>query len=194
MSTEQFHEFLLAAFRNMAMVGEPGAMTYVFMSAQEWANLMSVMQEAGFHWSSTVIWVKDSLVLSRKDYHTRYEPAWYGWVDGAPRRCPLEDRKQSDVWEIPRPKRSDLHPTTKPLELIGRCITNSSLAEDIVLDLFGGSGSTLIASEQTGRTCYMSELDARYADVILLRFISHTGSDKEVFLLRGSERIAYCDL
>ena len=155
---------------------------------------MSVMQEAGYHWSSTVIWVKDSLVLSRKDYHTQYEPAWYGWLDGAARRCPLGDRKQSDVWEIPRPKRSDEHPTMKPLLLIGRCITNSSRTDDIVLDLFGGSGSTLIASDQTGRTCYMAELDMVYSDVIANRYISHTGSDKEVFLLRGSERIAYSDL
>ena len=170
MSTEQFHAFLLAAFTNMASVAEAGCMTYVFMSAQEWSTLMSVMQEAGFHWSSTVIWVKDSLVLSRKDYHTQYEPAWYGWVDGAARRCPLEDRKQSDVWEIPRPKRSDVHPTMKPLELIGRCITNSSRAGDNVLDLFGGSGSTLIASAQTGRNCYTMELDPKYADVIVNRY------------------------
>jgi len=191
MSSEQFHAFLLAAFKNIASVAEDGCMTYVFMSAQEWSTLMSVMQEAGYHWSSTVIWVKDSLVLSRKDYHTQYEPAWYGWVDGMARRCPLEDRKQSDVWEIPRPKRSDLHPTMKPIELIGRCITNSSRSGDIVLDLFSGSGSTLIAAEQTGRTCYTMELDPIYADVIVTRYIAQVGSDKGVFLQRGGEKIAY---
>jgi DNA modification methylase len=134
------------------------------------------------------------LVLSRKDYHTQYEPLWYGWLDGGSRLCPLDDRKQSDVWQIARPKRSDAHPTMKPIELVARTITNSSHKGDLVLDLFGGSGSTLIAAEQTNRVCHMMELDPKYADVIVNRFISNTGTDSGVFLLRDGEKIPYTSL
>ncbi|CUH97119.1 hypothetical protein P22_3245 [Propionispora sp. 2/2-37] len=193
MTPEKFHDFLLASFRNMRAVSEAGCMTYVAMSAQEWGNLMSVMHEAGYHWSSTIIWVKDSLVLSRKDYHTQYEPIWYGWVEGT-RLCPLEDRKQSDVWEIPRPKRSDEHPTMKPISLVARAIQNSSRAGDIVIDLFGGSGSTLIAAEQVGHTCYTMELDPVYADVIVARYIAQAGDDKGVFLLRNGVKKSHADV
>lgn len=105
MSTEQFGVFLMQAFNVMKRVSEPGCMTYVVMSAQEWGNLMNVMSETGYHWSSTIIWKKDRLVLSRKDYHTQFEPIWYGWLEGT-RLCPLKDRKQSEVWDIPRPKRA----------------------------------------------------------------------------------------
>jgi len=124
MSADDFYKFLLAAFKAMSSVSEPGAMTYVVMSAQEWGTVMGAMREAGYHWSSTVIWAKDSLVLSRKDYHTQYEPIWYGWREGEKRLCPLQDRQQSDLWEIPRPKKSEDHPTTKPIALAGRAIGN----------------------------------------------------------------------
>lgn len=193
MSTEQFGAFLMQAFNVMKLVSEPGCMTYVVMSAQEWGNLMNVMSETGYHWSSTIIWKKDRLVLSRKDYHTQFEPIWYGWLEGT-RLCPLKDRKQSDVWEIPRPKRSDEHPTMKPIELVARAIQNSSLKGDIVLDLFGGSGSTLIAADQTGRTCHTMELDPKYCDVIVKRFIEHTGSDTDVYLIRGESKTPYKDV
>lgn len=186
MTAEQFHSFLLAAFRNMKAVSEAGCMTYVVMSAQEWGNLMDVMREAGFHWSSTIIWKKDSLVLSRKDYHTQYEPIWYGWVEGS-RICPLEDRKQSDVWDIARPKKSDDHPTMKPISLIARAIQNSSKRGDVVLYLFGGSGSTLIASDQTERTCCTMELDPKYADVIVKRYTESSGTNEGVLLLRNGQ-------
>ncbi|XEQ93559.1 hypothetical protein SCACP_24560 [Sporomusa carbonis] len=189
MTPEQFHDFLLAAFCNMKAVSEEGCMTYVVMSGQEWGNLMTVMREAGYHWSSTIIWKKDTLVLSRKDYHTQYEPIWYGWLEGA-RFCPLRDRKQSDVWEIARPKRSDEHPTMKPIALVARAIQNSSRAGDIVLDLFGGSGSTPIAAEQTGRICYTMELDPKYCDVIVKRYIGQIGSANGVFLQRDNVRLA----
>ena len=132
-------------------------------------------REAGFHWSSTVIWAKDTLVLSRKDYHTQYEPIWEGWNASASRLVNVEDRKQSDVWQIDRPKRSELHPTTKPVELCERAIKNSSKAGDIVLDLFGGSGSTLIAAEKTGRSARLMELDPKYSDVIVKRWEEFTG-------------------
>lgn len=180
MSTDEFGAFLLAAFANMRDSCLEGAMAYVVMSAQEWGNIMNAMRHAGFHWSSTIIWAKDQLVLSRKDYHTQYEPIWYGWKDGEARLCPLEDRKQSDVWMIDRPKRSDEHPTMKPIELVARSITNSSRKDDLVIDFFGGSGSTLIAAEETGRRCNMIELDPKYCDVIINRWQKLTGKTAEL--------------
>jgi DNA modification methylase len=191
MSTEEFGAFLLRAFNCMREVSEAGCMTYVVMSAQEWGNLMNMMREAGYHWSSTVIWKKDSLVLSRKDYHTQYEPIWYGWLEGT-RLCPLKDRKQSDVWEIPRPKVSEEHPTMKPVTLVAKAMLNSSHAGDLALDLFGGSGTTMIAAQQTGRVCFMMELDPKYCDVIVKRYVSQFG-DNAAFLLRGDEKIPYVE-
>ena len=198
MSTEQFGTFLYAAFKCMAGVSEPGCMTYVVMSAQEWGNVMNTLCAAGYHWSSTVIWAKDTLVLSRKDYHTQYEPLWYGWYEGpdgkAKRLRPLEDRKQSDLWQIPRPKVSVEHPTMKPVTLVAKALTNSSCPGDIALDLFGGSGTTLIAAEQTGRSCRMMELDPRYCDVITKRYAELTHGDADITCERGGQTIRYADL
>jgi DNA modification methylase len=193
MSTEQFGAFLLAAFQCMASVSEPGCMAYVVMSAQEWGNIMPAMRQAGYHWSSTIIWAKDSLVLSRKDYHTQYEPIWYGWLEGT-RLCPLKDRKQSDLWDIPRPKVSIEHPTMKPVALVAKAILNSSRSGDTALDLFGGSGTTLIAAEQTERVCFMMELDAKYCDVIVKRYTEQAGGVDRVFLLRDGAETAYADV
>ena len=175
MPTEDFKDFMSSTFASMNIASKEGAMTYVVMSAQEWGNLMLTLVENGYHWSSTIIWNKDRLVLSRKDYHTKYEPIWYGWKEGEARLHPLKDRKQCDVWDFERPSTSDEHPTMKPVGLVARAITNSSDSGDAVLDLFGGSGTTLIASEQTGRHCYMSELDEHYCDVIITRWENLTG-------------------
>jgi DNA modification methylase len=198
MSTQDFYNFLSAAFKSMASVSLAGCPTYVVMSAQEWGSLMNVMRECGYHWSSTIIWAKNSLIVSRKDYHTQYEPIWYGWLEGAARLFSLidsGDRKQSDLWEIDRPTKSPLHPTTKPIELAGRAINNSSQKDDVVLDLFGGSGTTLIASEQTGRVCHMMELDPKYADCIVKRYILQMdNNDADVFLLRDGEKIHWIDV
>lgn len=194
MTTEEFKKFLDSAFKVMNKFSKPGCMTYVVMSAQEWGNLMLSLKENGYHWSSTIIWNKDRLVLSRKDYHTKYEPIWYGWSDGSARLHPLTDRQQCDVWDIPRPSVSELHPTTKPVELVVRAIKNSSNMKDIVLDLFGGSGTTLIACEETDRRCRMMELDEKYADVIVKRYIDKVGSDADVFVLRDGEKIRYADI
>lgn len=180
MGTEDFKEFMNMAFASLNFAMKDGAMTYVVMSAQEWGNMMLTLAQNNYHWSSTIIWNKDSLVLSRKDYHTKYEPIWYGWKEGS-RLCPLEDRKQSDVWDIPRPKKSEEHPTMKPVELVARAIRNSSKQGDIVIDLFGGSGTTLIASEETNRCCRMMELDPKYVDVIINRWEQLTG-EKAVLL------------
>lgn len=187
MGTEDFKEFMYKAFNCLNFAQKDGAMTYVVMSAQEWGNMMLTLAQNDYHWSSTIIWNKDSLVLSRKDYHTKYEPIWYGWKEGV-RLCPLEDRKQSDVWDVDRPKKSEEHPTMKPVELVERAINNSSHKGDIVIDLFGGSGTTLIASEQTGRRCRMMELDPKYVDVIVRRYIGVTGKT-DVVLLRDGEEI-----
>lgn len=194
MTTEEFKKFLDSAFKVMNKFSKPGCMTYVVMSAQEWGNLMLSLKENGYHWSSTIIWNKDRLVLSRKDYHTKYEPIWYGWSDGSARLHPLTDRQQCDVWDIPRPSVSELHPTTKPVELVVRAIKNSSNMKDIVLDLFGGSGTTLIACEETDRRCRMMELDEKYADVIVKRYIDKVGSDADVFVLRDGEKIRCADI
>lgn len=174
MGTEDFKQFMDSAFSNMYLALQEGGMVYVVMSAQEWGNMMLTLAKNDFHWSSTIIWNKDRLVLSRKDYHTKYEPIWYGWKS-APRLRPLEDRKQTDVWDIERPSNSDLHPTMKPLELVARALKNSSKKNDLILDLFGGSGTTLIVSEQLERTCYMMELDPKYCDVIIDRWEDFTG-------------------
>lgn len=189
MSTQQFHKFLYDSLTNIKENSSQGAMVYIAMSAQEWPTLDKATRDAGYHWSSTIIWVKDSLVLSRKDYHGRFEPLWYGWIDNGPRLCPLKDRKQSDVWEIDRPKRSLEHPTMKPLELVGRSLLNSSKKGDTVIDLFGGSGSTLIAAEQTGRTCHMMELDPKYVEVIIRRYQNLKGAGDDIFLVKEDGEI-----
>jgi len=155
---------------------------------------MNATEAAGFHWSSTIIWAKDRLVLSRKDYHTQYEPIYYGWLDGEKRLCPLEDRQQSDLWQFDRPAKSKEHPTMKPIALAAKAINNSSRRGDAVLDLFGGSGTTLLAAEQTERICQMMELDPKYCDVITKRFIEYQKSDSGVFLLRDGVKTTYNEI
>lgn len=192
MPTEDFKKFMLDVFSRMAEFSKKGCPTYVVMSPQEWGNMMLTLTQNNYHWSSTIIWNKDSLVLSRKDYHTRYEPIWYGWLEGAPRLHPLEDRKQCDVWDIPRPKKSELHPTTKPIEVPGRAIMNSSKKGDVVLDLFGGSGSTMMACDQLERKNRSLELDPRYVDVIVKRYINLGKED--VILIRDGKEISYSEI
>ena len=175
MATDDWQQFCDDIANSLFICTKAGAPIYVVMSAQEWPVIDGSLRRAGFHWSSSIIWAKDTLVISRKDYHTQYEPIWYGWNADAARLVELKDRKQSDLWQMERPKRSDLHPTTKPIELVERAINNSAKDGGIVLDLFGGSGSTLIASEKTGRACRMVELDPKYADVIVRRWQEYTG-------------------
>ena len=180
MGTEEFANFMSSAFKQLNLHSKDGCPTYVVMSAQEWGNMMLSLATNDYHWSSTIIWNKNSLVLSRKDYHTKYEPIWYGWKDGASRLMPLEDRKQSDVWDIDRPTKSELHPTTKPIALLETAINNSSKPANIVLDLFGGSGSTMIACEKIGRHARLMELDPKYCDVIVQRWEDFTGEKAEL--------------
>ena len=142
---------------------------YCVMGSREWPTIDAAMRAAGLHWSGVIAWVKDSFVLGRSNYHRRYEPIWYGWKD---KSSYVADRKQDDVWEIPRPKRSDEHPTMKPVELMGRAILNSSNEGDIVLDPFLGSGSTMVAAEKNRRKCYGIEIDPVYVDVIIRRILA----------------------
>jgi len=174
---EQFPLFVEKFTEIISGFSAPGAPIYVAMGAQEWPVIDAALRKAGFHWSSTIVWVKDSLVLSRKDYHTQYEPIWYGWDRRAPRLVGLDDRKQSDVWMIDRPKKSEEHPTMKPLELVERSLINSSQPGAIVLDLFAGSGTTLIACERLGRICRTMENDPKYAAVVLERWSQMTKGD-----------------
>ena len=195
MSPERFQLFLRAAFTCAFNAVVPGAAIYAFMSAQEWGRFMPTLEAIGWHWSSTIIWAKDTLVLGRKDWQPRYEGIYYGWHGGAPRLYPLkENRKETDVWEFDRPKRSPLHPTQKPLDVLGKAIQFSSRTGDIVLDLFGGSASTLIAADQMNRTAYLQELDPKYVDVGVRRYIEQVKSDTDVYLLRDGARMRYAEL
>lgn len=170
-----FPIFVSKFTKMMAHFSEPGAPIYVVMGAQEWPVIDAHLRVAGFHWSSTIVWVKDQLILSRKDYHTQYEPIWYGWREGEARLVEVADRKQSDVWPIDRPKKSEEHPTMKPLELVERSLANSSHVGDIVLDLFAGSGTTLLACERLGRVCRTMDNDPKYVAVCLERWSVATG-------------------
>jgi DNA modification methylase len=174
-TTQEWEDFLSGFMGNIIAFTMKGCPIYCVMGASEWPAIDKALRNGGFHWSSTIIWAKDTLVLSRKDYHTQYEPIWYGWKDDGPRIWTVQDRKQSDVWECKRPKRSELHPTTKPVELIERAVLNSSNAGTIVFEPFGGSGSTLIACEKTGRKARLMELDPKYCDVIVKRWEEFTG-------------------
>jgi DNA modification methylase len=147
----------------------PGGILYMAMSAQEWGLIMRLLEDEGFHWSSTIIWNKNCAVLSRKDYHTKYEPIWYGWRGDAPRIKDVEDRKQNDVWDIDRPSRSEEHPTMKPVELVSRSLANSSVNGAIVFEPFSGSGTTVVASENMGRRCRAIEIVPQYVAVCLER-------------------------
>lgn len=169
---EEFRAFLVGFGVNLIEACDGDL--YCVLGASEWPTLDSILREVGYHWSSTIIWVKDVFVLGRSKYHRRYEPIWYGW-QGKGKSSYIGDRSQDDVWEIPRPKRSEEHPTMKPISLVVRAIENSSSRNGSVIDLFGGSGTTLIAAEQLNRTCYMMELAPKYCDVIITRWENLTG-------------------
>ena len=147
---------------------------YVCMSTKEWPTVSRILADAGAHWSDTIIWAKDRFTLGRAPYQRQYEPIWFGWREASkPYWC--GDRDQGDVWTISRPAVSDLHPTTKPIELVERAIENSCEPGDSVLDLFLGSGSTLIAAERTGRVCMGMELDPHFCTVAIVRWEAFQG-------------------
>ena len=182
-----FLAFLSDSFSNMANSLKAGGAVYCCHADTEGLNFRTAFKGAGLKLSSCLIWVKNSLVLSRQDYHWRHEPILYGWKEGASHYF-AEDRTQDTVWEYDKPKANDLHPTMKPIPLVARAISNSSRKNEIVLDLFGGSGTTLIASEKLNRRAYLMELDERYMDVIVKRYLSLMQSTDDCFLIRGDQK------
>lgn len=174
---KEFYQFLEDSL--FSMMQHCDGAVYVAMSSSELATLQRAFAEAGGHWSTFIIWAKDRFTLGRSDYQRQYEPILYGWPEGAKRHW-CGDRSQGDVWNIRRPHKNDLHPTMKPVELVVRAIQNSSLPGHIVLDPFAGSGSTLIAAEQTGRKAYLIEFDPKFCDVIVKRWEDFTGKQAEL--------------
>ena len=169
---EDFGALLYDACVNILTVTK-GAV-YICMSSSELDTLQKAFREAGGKWSTFVIWAKNTFTLGRADYQRQYEPILYGWKDGADHYwCGARD--QGDVWFFDKPRKNDLHPTMKPVALVERAIRNSSKSRDIVLDPFGGSGTTLIAAERAGRRARLIELDPKYVDVIVQRWQTATG-------------------
>jgi DNA modification methylase len=165
-----------------------GGAIYVCHADTEGLNFRNAFKNAGYKLAECLVWVKNALVLSRQDYHWRHEPILYGWKEGAAHYF-IDDRTQDTIWEYNKPKRNEEHPTMKPLELCGRAISNSSKVGEYVLDLFGGSGSTMIAADQLQRKALIMELDERYVDVIVKRYIRHTKSAEGCFLIRQGKEI-----
>ncbi|MDE5770895.1 MAG: site-specific DNA-methyltransferase [Ruminococcus sp.] len=181
--SEKFYQFLFDAFRNVYENLADGGAFYCFHSDAEKCNFYNATVNAGFHYSTTCIWVKDTLVIGRMDFQMKHEPVIYAFKDTAKHKF-YGDRKQTTVWEFDRPKKSKLHPTMKPLPLVAYPVKMSSQENGIVLDLFGGSGSTLMACEQTNRICYTQELDPKYASAIIRRYVAAKGS-ADVYVLRN---------
>ena len=180
MEDSTFYLFLLDAFTNMFENTKKGGAIYVCHADTEGLNFRNAYKNAGYKLAECLIWVKNALVLGRQDYHWRHEPILYGWKEGAAHYF-VDDRTQDTVWEYNKPKRNEEHPTMKPLELVGKAIANSSRVGETVLDLFGGSGSTLIAADQLGRSAYLMELDEKFVDVIIKRFIRYKESNIDDF-------------
>lgn len=181
-----FHDFLLTALTPIVAHGR-GAI-YIAMSSGELDTLQAAFRAAGGHWSTFVIWAKNTFTLGRADYQRQFEPILYGWPEGAQRHW-CGDRDQGDVWQIKKPQRNDLHPTMKPVELVERCIRNSSRPGDAVLDSFGGSGTTLIAAHKSGRRALLMELDPKYVDVIVRRWQTWSGESA----VREADGVAFDD-
>ena len=190
MADEQFFEFLLAAFQNWLPHLAEGASAYIFHADTEGLNFRKAFKEAGFHISGVCIWVKNSLVLGRSPYQWQHEPVLFGWLPNGKHKW-FADRKQTTIWNYDKPKHSKEHPTMKPIPLLAYPIKNSSAPNGVVLDTFGGSGSTLIACEQTDRICYTMELDPNYASVIVQRYVDLVGSGAKVSVMRDGQQLSY---
>ena len=193
MKNEQFYTFLLSSFQRMAEHLEKGGSAYVFHADTEGLNFRKAFIDAGFHLAGCCIWVKDSLVLGRSDYQWQHEPVLYGFMQNGKHHW-YSDRKQTTIWHFDKPKRNANHPTSKPLDLLGYPIGNSTQENGVVMDTFGGSGSTLMACEQMNRICYTMELDEKYASVILRRYVEDTGNADGVYVIRDGKQISYSDL
>ena len=192
--SEQFYNFLLSAFRSVADNLGSGGSAYIFHADTEGENFRRAFREAGFHLSGTCIWVKDSFVMGRSPYQWQHEPILYGWLKTGAHKW-YAGRSEATIWNFAKPRKNSDHPTSKPLELLAYPIKNSSQANGIVLDPFGGSGSTLIACEQADRICNMLELDEKYASVILRRYAEFKqNGGEDITCERGGKTLRYADL
>lgn len=193
MGNNDFYNFLYSSFKNMAEHLENGGAAYIFHADTEGLNFRKAFIDAGFHLAGCCIWVKDSLVLGRSDYQWQHEPVLYGFMQNGKHPW-YSDRKQTTIWNFDKPKKNSNHPTSKPLDLLAYPIKNSTQANAIVIDTFGGSGSTLMACEQMNRICYTMELDEKYASVILRRYVEDTNDSENVYVIRDGVKILYKDL
>jgi DNA modification methylase len=220
MEDESFYNFLLAAFTCMFNTADDGCPIYVFHADSEGANFRKAFREAEFKLSESLVWVKNALVLGRQDYHWRHEPILYGWREGAAHYWngqrdkttfieddidlskldkkelvalaeKLIDSYPQTVIRSNKPLKNDIHPTMKPLGLISYLVGNSSKKNDLVQDLFGGGGSTLMACEQTQRICYTMEMDEKYCDATVRRYAEFKGAYVDIFLKRNGDVISY---
>lgn len=190
MDDSRFHDFLLSAFRCAGSVMADDASIYVFHSDTEGLNFRKAFDEAGFYLSGCCIWKKPSLVLGRSPYQWQHEPCLFGWKKNGKHQW-YSDRRQTTIWEFEKPKKNDVHPTMKPIPLIAYCIMNSSMSNTLVLDPFLGSGTTMMACQQSERTCYGLELDPKYCDVIVSRYIGLTGSSAGISVERDGKTLTY---
>lgn len=190
---EKFYQFLFDAFSNIEKVMADDASIYVFHADTEGLNFRKAFSDAGFYLSGCCIWKKPSLVLGRSPYQWQHEPCLYGWKKSGKHQW-YADRKQTTIWEFEKTKKNTDHPTMKPIPLLAYPIQNSSMSSTLVLDPFGGSGSTLIACEQTDRDCYTIELDEKYCDVIVKRYIEQVGSADGVSVERDGKTYTFAEL
>lgn len=193
MSDADFKQFMLEAFSNMYEHCKDGANAFVFHRDIEGVNFQGGFKGAGFKLAQMWIWVKNSATFGRGWAHYKHEPIMVGWKEGAPHYV-TGDRTLTTILEYDKPKHNDLHPTMKPIELMAFLIKEGSRPGDKILDLFGGSGTTLIAAEQTGRISFLSEITPKYTDVIVKRYLRYRGSTEGCFLIRDGERIALSDI
>ncbi len=193
MENDKFYQFLFDAYKCMFDAMADDASIYVFHADTEGLNFRKAFNDAGFYLSGCCIWKKQSLVLGRSPYQWQHEPVLYGWKKNGKHQW-YTGRKETTIWEFDKPKKNGDHPTMKPIPLLAYPIMNSTMTNGVVLDPFGGSGSTLIACEQTDRICYTVELDEKFCDVIVNRFIEQAGTDIDVFVERDGKQYTYGEI
>lgn len=193
MTNDAFYQFLLSAFQNTEAVMADDASIYVFHADTEGLNFRRAFADAGFYLSGCCIWKKQSLVLGRSPYQWQHEPVLYGWKKNGKHQW-YTGRKETTIWEFDKPKKNGDHPTMKPIALLAYPIMNSSMSNTLVLDPFGGSGSTLIACEQSDRSCFTIELDEKFCDVIVKRYIEQAGTAEQVSVVRDGLTYAYAEV
>ena len=193
MADEAFYNFLLDAYTQMHSAMADDASIYVFHADTEGLNFRRAFADAGFYLSGCCIWKKQSLVLGRSPYQWQHEPCLYGWKKNGKHQW-YTGRKETTIWEFDKPKKNGDHPTMKPIPLLAYPIMNSSMSNSVVLDPFGGSGSTLIACEQTDRICYTVELDEKFCDVIVKRYIEQVGGSDGVTVQRDGLTYKYSEV